>query len=322
MLMRRSLLLIVAIFAFSSPCFADKILDYGFEDWEGYDGNNSPADGYIYSHPDTTVWGNHMNASIVTSGGANCGGNTAYSGTYYQHIQFSGSHDTCLGSGGAVNSNNNFGYNGTYPSGTKDTTHFGTLLTGDEVWLRFRFRVTNDWTSAQTTIDNGGGLKFIRWGIGNDYHDDDSAILVKLLNDGDDTYPQFGIYDNGVANTAYYTPSVNWQDGNWHSFALYVNRTATETYVVSIYLDDWDMESTALATRSTTVSDEGNGSYYFAAFAGNWSAQTPTNLMGMDFDDIEVWNSAPSSGGSSSLTSNGPGATNMTVSGGGLGFSQ
>lgn len=276
-----------------------QILSYGFEDWQGYDGNNSPAPGYIYTHSDANTWQIHHDSTTVTMGGVACGGNSAYAGSYYHHVQFNDdTEDPCLGRiATSVNGRNNMGYNGSYPLGAHDTTHFGSLLTGPTAVLRFMFRTTDDWTSAQTGIDGGGGLKFVRWAIGRNYFGDDNNILVKIRNDGGATYPRFGIFNRGDNSTTLFTPTVNWQDGNWHAFTLHVERTAPGAYDVTIYLDAWEMSGPPLGSVSTTVPSPEGGGYYSCSFGGNWSARHPPNLMGIDFDNIEVWDSLPESVG-------------------------
>jgi len=302
-MLNKSLWIITLVLLTPNLVFADEILSYGFEDWSEYNEYASPADKYIYTSPDEASWDDHSESTIVTQGGVDCGGNTAQSGSYYHHVQFNTTtNDTCLGrTGSSVNTRDYIGSNYAYPTGTRDNTHFGTVMTGPIGVIRFYMRVTDDWTSTQTNIDNGGGMKFVRWAIGTDYVDDNNNVLIKVMNDSDDTYPRVGIFDPATTNTAYYTPSVNWQDSYWHSFSIKSVNNGGGSFTVSVYIDDWDMEDTPTAERDIDLVTPGNGYYYRCSMFGNWSAVYPVNLMGMDIDNIEVWNSIPSAGGITSV---------------------
>ncbi len=296
-----SLLSLLLLFS-PAICRAEKIIEYGFEDWIGFDGENSPAAGYIFTTPtgDAGGWGDHLSSTIGTTGGINCNGNTAFAGSYYQHVQTSSNHiDPCLGkTADTTNVRDYIGANYSRPLGEHDTSYFGSLLTGDTAVLRFHFRTTDDWSSdSNDVIDAGGGMKFIRWAVGSDVIGDDNNILIKARFDEDLPYPRIGIFDRADNSVTYGTHSVNWQDGDWHSFAVKSVRDENTPgiYQVSIYLDDWNMLSPILV-KSTTVPDYGDGFYHRVCLVANWSGVTNIpNLCGMDFDTIEVWNSMPDS---------------------------
>ncbi len=301
--MKKIIILSILIVLIPGIVSAEIITDYGFEDWIGFNGSESPAPGYIFTSPGLAPsgWTEHINSTIVTTGGVNCSNNTAYEGQYYQHVQFSGNYtDSCLGgTSQTTNVRDYMGANYSLPNGTRDNTHYGDLMTGDTAVLRFYFRTTDDWSSdTNDIIDGGGGMKFIRWAIGNDSVGDDNNVLIKVRFDEDQEFPRIGIYDrlggryNGMT---YGSHAIDWQDGEWHAFALKSVRTGAITFNVSIYLDDWDMV-TPFATRETSVPDAGNGGYYRVSLGANWSGVSNIpNLIGMDFDKIEVWNSLPDS---------------------------
>jgi hypothetical protein len=290
---------IACIFIFANHVQAVKLIDYGFEDWVGFSGTTSPAPGYIYTSPteNTSGWTQHINSTIVTTGGTNCNNNTAHEGSYYQHVQTSTSnHDDCLGgTAQTTNVRNYIGVNYPYPnSGTHNTTHLGSVMTGDTAVIRFWFRVTDDWSSSANDVaDGGGGLKFIRWAIGRDSVGDDNNILIKLRYDYGEEYPRIGIYDRGDNSVTYGSHNIDWQDGNWHAFGIKAVEDSPGTYTVSTYLDDWNMV-TPMHTRVTTVPDAGNGNYYRVSLVANWSGVSNIpNLIGIDFDNIEVWDGIP-----------------------------
>lgn len=297
---------IVAIMVFCScnVLFAGTLVfDYGFEDWSGWSGTASPADGWIFSQPSVDYFIDNRDSTIGTMGGVNCDGNTAYSGSYYYHTQFyTGATDSCLGhAASSINHRMFIGYNGEYPdSGTRNTTLFNNVVTSSSSTLRFRFRCTGDWTSTNSVMDGGGGEKFIRWPIGQEYYGDANNLEIKILVDGDSENGQIGIHDynyGGSQTTHFFPTAINWQDGNWHSFVMLAEATAPQTFLVSIYLDDWEMASSALASWTCHLdpTEAPTNQFYAASFNGNWSANYPVALIGMDFDDIQVWDGLPDS---------------------------
>ena len=166
-------------------------------------------------------------------------------------------------------------------------------MTGNTGIIRFWFRTTGDWSSAQD-VDGGGGLKFIRWAIGDDYISDDNNILIKMFNDGDSETPRLGIFNPSTSHTTYYQSLINFQDGNWHSIALKVvrDRNNNAVFDLSLYIDDWEMSGNPAISQNITLISPGNGYFYGVTLNGNWSAQHPENLMGMNIDDIQILDSA------------------------------
>ncbi|OFZ37666.1 MAG: hypothetical protein A2451_09770 [Bdellovibrionales bacterium RIFOXYC2_FULL_39_8] len=271
-----------------------RVLSYGFEDFVGYDGNNSPAPKYIFSIPDVGTWANHVASTRVIS---SCGGKSAYSGNYFFHVQTNQTHlDSCLeGTATTTNAYSVIGTDYTLPFGEKESTTLNTVITENGVFLRFRLRTTDDWSAINVdtehghSVDYGEGMKFIRWAIGSQSYSDSNTVLIRALNDGDSATPSFGIYDNGNPGSTFYQPTINWQDGNWHSFGLKITRQSVGVYHISIFLDDWEAANTPLGEKTVTMPTPGDGNYYGVILVANWSAQYPSELMGFDFDDIEIF---------------------------------
>jgi hypothetical protein len=160
--------------------------------------------------------------------------------------------------------------------------------------VRFSFRLTGDWTSANDAADNGGGLKFIRVN-GNGRVGDEAGALIKLRLDGDSTDPRWNLYDPGTHRNTYFRTGVNIKDGNWHtmSFRVVLNNTSNSSNNVTMtfWVDDWNMQGQG-QSHTVTCSNFGTGFYSNELFT-NWSASTPVNPMGMDLDNLEVWDGLP-----------------------------
>ncbi|MFH1710964.1 MAG: dockerin type I domain-containing protein [Nanoarchaeota archaeon] len=292
------------------------VLSYGYEGATGWSSDpndySSPAPGYIHTQPTLDMFDDHRYSVIVTEGGGDCGG-SAYEGQYFLHVQTSPrAYDPCLGRiADAVNERNFIGRPNTdsYPTGSTDNTHFGTVLAGEtDVTLRFYFRTTGDWTSANggyrpdgslnPNLDAGGGMKWTRWGIGRDYHGDANNILILVGNDLDSLDPYFDIGDDSGTTWGEmhnrFNSGINWQDGNWHSYIQHSHRIDATHFEVSLWLDDWNMENTPFATTIIGVPDAGNGGYYFLGLpSNNWCASYPQNIIGVDMDQVEVWAGLP-----------------------------
>ncbi len=268
------------------------VIDYGFEDFIGYNGNASPAPGYIFGTKYEGNWPTHMASSHIVS---NCSGRTAHSGTYYWHVQFyTGSEDSCIGETPiSVNSESNIGGNYEYPTGAKDTTFIPTDIQSNTLTVRLWFRATDNWDLDNRGIDGGGGHKFIRVYGGNGSGDGSSAIL-KLTNDAEETTPRIVFYHHTSGNI-YREVGVNWQDGNWHSFVFRVVRNndtnSADNVTMTAWVDDWKMEGTG--TSVTTTATDFGSAYHHIAFASNWSNEAPDAMIGYDIDDFELWDGEP-----------------------------
>jgi hypothetical protein len=112
------------------------------------------------------------------------------------------------------------------------------------------------------------------------------------------TNTRFYIYDpSGAGYGTLFSAGADLQDGNWHSMTIVVvlNNTtnAAGNVTARVWFDDWDMTGSPNGERTVTCPSFGSDFFYFA-FAQNWSATYPASLMGMDLDDIEVWNGLPS----------------------------
>jgi len=274
-----------------------KIIDYGFEDWTGFNGTNSPAPNYIFSTAYDNYWQDHMNGtSVMTS----CNSATAYEGNHFFHNQFyTGSIDACLGTTpSSINAHSSLGVgNLNYPTGTKNSTQLQTAITSNTMVMRLYMRCTGNWSSTQpSALDESGGLKFIRV-YGGDGAGDDSSALLKLLNDGDSADPSFGFYDPGNLDQSNFSVGVNWQDGNWHPVALKVVRNADDNssnnVTMTVWVDDWNMNGFGVS-RTITVPDMGS-KFDHISLMENWSGKAATAGIAIDIDKIEVWDGIPTS---------------------------
>jgi hypothetical protein len=302
--MHMKIIIFIAIFftIATQSLAGTKIIDYGYEDWVGWDGDNSPAPGYIHTTDYAVYWQDHMNSTLVVTENAYCG--SAYEGSHYFHIQFNTAiSDPCLGrTATTTNNKGSIGANGTYPLGSKDTTQFSSI-TSNTITIRFYFRTSGDWTSNQATIDNGGGLKFIRLYAG-DGAEDDSSILLKMTNDGDSTDPLLKYYNPSNYTLIDFRSGVNFQDGGWHSIVLRVVRNndtnSTDNITMTTWIDDWGMAGAGYS-GTITVPDADNN-YTHMELAGNWSVQSADELMSMDIDKFEIWDGLPDTEASPSTT--------------------
>jgi hypothetical protein len=103
------------------------------------------------------------------------------------------------------------GLNFNYPEGDQNRTVFEEVFSTNTMVVRFSFRLTGDWTAANSNADRGMGLKFIRVN-GDGRTGDDSAALLKLRLDGDDPSPRWSIYDPSNDTTHHFDPGVNIKD--------------------------------------------------------------------------------------------------------------
>lgn len=267
-------------------CVFGQLIDYGFEDYTG-DVETSPD--YIFTATASTYWSNHVNSTQVVS---NCDAKTAYAGTYFLHRQFNTAiEDTCLGAvSESINDHGNVGLNGSYPTTAYgDNTQFRTEVTSDTMVVRYYVRSTGNW-GAQGGL---GYCKFFRL-YGNGGSADDASIITHLT-----IYAggRVAIYDPSlVSYGTWVTLPVSIYDGNWHAYAIRMiinNKTnSTGNITTAIWYDDYYLTGSPLLTRTITCPDFGTNFSYFA-FAQNWSATYPTALMGMDIDNVQVWDGMP-----------------------------
>ncbi len=282
----------------------DKLISYGFEDWTG-DASTTP--GYVFSTDDSGRWLDHTNGTeIVTS----CGGKGPHSGTYFYHMNwYTGEVDSCLGtSPTTTNARNNTGLNSYFPSDPKNNVDFDTAVVSNVGVARFYFRTTGNWkTQINTNGGNMGYLKFFRWYGGAAGGDAASALVHLLARDSNDT--RYKIYDPSNATWESFYSGIDLYDGNWHVCAVRVVRNndtgATGNITISVWWDDYEMQGDPNGGRTITAPSFADHFNYLALF-NNWSATYPTSSIGIDMDDLEVWDGMPDS---SSTVDNHPSIT-------------
>jgi hypothetical protein len=282
--------------AVSVDSIADTLLiDQGFENLTGQSGDYAPAEDYPFGSNYLSYWQRHDAGTDIIS---NCEGRLAADGSNYLHLQFSpGAADPCLAQLSTYpNSYMQMGLDFEFPKGNQNRTVFSESFSTNTMVVRFAFRLTGDWTVANDDADNGGGLKFIRV-TGTGRSGDTSAALIKLRLDGDDPSPRWTIYDPSNYRTHYFNPELNIKDGNWHtiSYKVEINdpNGSSGNITTTFWLDDWNM-SGAGYTQTITAPTFGN-TFFTAAMFENWSGNVPNNAMGIDLDNLEVWDGLPES---------------------------
>lgn len=108
-----------------------------------------------------------------------------------------------------------------------------------------------------------------------------------------------GVYHSGwsALNLPSFQTGLNLKNG-WHSFVYQVKRMSPifsyQNYKIDAYWDDWDMSGTRGYHYSCYITGRfASAGYYYINLAVNWSASYPQTLMGMVFDDFEVWDGSP-----------------------------
>ena len=287
-------LILLLLFPIIILAQATKLIDYGFED---YTGDVETTPGYIFTGSASTYWDDHLASTEVVS---NCNGETAHSGTYYLHQNFyTGGTDACLGGApSSVNDHGNVGLNSTYPTtGYGDNTQFSTDITSDTLVVRFYLRTQGNWAS----VSPAGNCKFTRtYGTGGGA--DNSSLITHYNTSANAVY----IYDPSIISYGTgATLTTSLYNGNWHGMAVMIvinNHTnSSGNITASVWWDDYDMSGSPILTRTVTCPAWGSAFNYFD-FWQNWSATYPTGSMGIDVDDIQVWDGFPTSGSTPDTT--------------------
>lgn len=277
---------VLILMSISNLCAGTLVIGYGFEDWVG---SASVTPGYIFSSTADSYWSDHVNSTNVIRSTTN-----AYSGSYYLHRQFNTTlHDPLLGRvATSINDHGNIGLGGRIPQNSGNKIKISEAITTNTITVRFRFRVTDEWKN-QASVN--GYCKFFRlYGTGGG--NDNASSIVHLARDNN-TSTRYYIYDPSIISygTRYYS-GVDLLDGKWHSFCVQVvrnnNSNSNGNITTKVWWDNWNMTSDPLAQRTITCPEFGSKFWYFQ-IAQNWSATYPTTLMGIDLDDIEVWDGSP-----------------------------
>ncbi len=188
----------------------------------------------------------------------------------------------------------NYGYNGSLPTNSGDNTNFASDITSNIQVVRFYFRTTGTWkTQIKTTGGNMGYLKFIR--VYGSAGEGDDACAHLHLSARDNTDTQFRFWDPGGRVWNIFNSGVDLQDGDWHSVVFKVTRNnntgATGNITMEAWFDDWGMTGDGHPTVTTSPTFGDN--FQRTVFPGNWSATFPSTAMGIDIDNIEIWNGVP-----------------------------
>ncbi len=260
-----------------------RIINYGFEDWAGFNANNSPAPGYIYSTSDAdTYWYQHRTSTIVIRDPAK-----AYEGNYYQHRQFNTTqYDPVLGrTATTVNHRGNIGLNSIYPSGSKCTATLRNDIKSDTMTQRFYFRTTNEWKN-QTSVT--GYLKFVV------AHGSPSGTAYIHLSRTDSNDTTLYVY-NGAGSPYYYSfkAGTDLMDGRWHCIVVVWKVLSTNNLNARVWVDDWNMSGSPRKNQNCTAEGGTFNSFNYASIGINWSGTYPSTLMGLDLDQIEIWDGIP-----------------------------
>jgi hypothetical protein len=278
-------LLLIILIATQYVFSQTKLIDYGFEDFTG---NVETTPGYLFTSSAATYWNDHIQSTEVVS---SCNGLTAHTGNYYLHQNFySGAIDPCLGSTpSSVNDHGNVGFNGSYPTtGIGDNTDFQYDITTDVLVVRFYLRTQGNWAA----VNPGGKCKFTRtYGTGGA---GDNSSLITHYDVSDN---RLQIYDpSSLSYGSGVVLPTSLYNGQWHAFALRIvinnHNNSTGNITASVWWDDYEMAGNPILTRTVTCPSWGNAFRYFD-FWQNWSATYPSGSMGIDVDDIEVWDGMP-----------------------------
>ncbi len=290
--MKKIIILSILIVLIPSIVFAEELkFSYGFEDWTG-DAATTPN--YFSSTSYSTYWDTHILATeVVQSGDENCNFREAQEGDYYYHQNFfSGGQDDCLGTTPiGIYPHTNIGINLKNPPDPKSNFNLATDILTGEMLIRFYFRTTGDWPNAVTNF-----MKFIRV-----YGDGVSSAIFHISDDGttfdftdhpypDNEDPSWGDYHN------IFTAPINWNDGEWHSISLTIeilNNNEAPNIAMSAWWDDWDMVGEADGFANVYHSGYGDDFSHISLFV-NWGATYPDTSMGLDMDNMEIWDGLPS----------------------------
>ncbi|RLB58006.1 MAG: hypothetical protein DRI90_17270, partial [Deltaproteobacteria bacterium] len=67
----------------------------------------------------------------------------------------------------------------------------------------------------------------------------------------------------------------------------------TGNITTTVWWDDWHMTGPPSGTRTVTAPAYGGDFSHLALFS-NWSATYPESDMGIDLDDVQIWDGDPS----------------------------
>lgn len=256
---------------------AEKLLNYGFEDWTG---NAETTPGYIFGTNYADYWSLHKSATEVVSSSGMWKPHSGNKFFYRQH--YSGVNDATLGGGvGTINDHGNMG--GSFSYGHNSSFRCNQL--GKKIFIKFWF------------ILNSGYLDFTAY----------ACKFLRIYTDTDAIYAHIGgngniyIINWDDAGLYHFGSPISWpggnpiNDGEWHSFAMYIDLTGNENHrgTVKIWLD---------SDHNSNPTWQASDRHYMSAtrfdhicLQQNFSAQNPVRSTVVGLDDIEIWNDMPDS---------------------------
>lgn len=262
-------------FTFSASA-ANRLLNYGFEDWTG-DLETTP--GYIFSTGYPSYCDEHKETTEVVT---NYDGLLPHTGNYFFLIN-AGPNMSPMPAGITAwhtESRTNVGYAGNYCG--SNPFNIDDIATG-EVFLRFYFHVS-DWDAVKTNSD--AKLKFVRF-----YEADDVDVMWMVYqNVADNRDPQFGL--DGVGNPYYTGTIANFDASGWHRASMYVNYTTGQT-ALWFDVENESLDNATISHNYGPGGVEGGPTPSPIVIINNWSANNPTENVWFAVDDVEVWDGMP-----------------------------
>lgn len=258
-------------------CHAEKVFEYGFEDWGG---SVEATPDYPFTSGYASTMEEHYNCSEVVS---SYDGMMPHSGNYMFLMNHSGSvalNPSVDGiNSGSWNVENYVGLNASY--GGNNNFDIENSVNG-ECFVSFWTNLSN-WQNQSE--DHNTKLKLVRF-----YESNVDDVIFMIIVDYETKDPKIAILAEGSYHYGPIVTSIG--DGNWHKFSMYANYHTGQT---AIWVDV-ENESLDNATHSWKDSDgqlTGGPSPSPIKIMGNYSAHNPTGEQWHAIDDIEVWNSLP-----------------------------
>jgi len=288
----KKLIIFVLVFVLVISCGesvfgANKIIDYGFEDWGG---NIESTPGYIYTSTYDLYCEIHENSSeVITSYDANEMGQTwlPHSGTYFFLESASDTYALDPPVPG-ITIGNVYGYNNVgLPNGNCGNTSYNFLndITTGEMFIRLWARHNK----GNSEINRRN--KWMRICANTQATED--QVFMHLEADYNPHLLFYSSSEGGWIGSPYYEVT-NAYDGNWHKYSMYVNWNTG--LIFGWY--DVDVETFENAVKSYQAVDGklGNGAGpWYIVLKSNYEAQYPTEETYYAMDDIEIWDGMPTS---------------------------
>ena len=285
--------ILISFFLGPSSYGANKVLDYGFEDWGGTI-DNTPL--YLFSCSDQ-VKSHHENATeVIQSYNANEMGQTwaPRSGSYFWIQNDSGSYslDPSISgiTSGTVNAYNIIGRNYPEPAWGHNSFDLQAEITTGEIFIRFWARHNKGWR----TVGAGGGgyCKWIRLEAvdsnGNAVESDTVYMHLSTSSISPGMLFFLDTTDQWVGNSCACT---NAYDGNWHKYSFYVNYNTGVIYGWYDIAKETPSNACKSYHHGGRIGNAAGPDYFW--IQGNFSAKQPVEETYHALDDIEIWDGLP-----------------------------